>query len=110
MRSLVCAAVWAVATLALPIAQARRAPEPAALLRHQLAAPADLPKSTVPGAEPNEAELLSHRHYKTKDGQEVHSPRGRRTIRLRSAQVRSAGTVRTALVRTGGAHVHTMLE
>jgi hypothetical protein len=53
------------------IAQAQRAPDPAPLPRHQLAVPAD---STKPTAAPNEAELLSHRHYKAKDGHEVHSP------------------------------------
>lgn len=53
------------------VAQAQRAPDPASLPRHELAVPADLTRST---AEPNEAELQTHRHYKAKDGHEVHSP------------------------------------
>jgi hypothetical protein len=61
--------------LATSFAQAQRAPDPAPLPRHQLGMPADSSRSTAqPGAEPNEAELLSHRHYKAKDGHEVHSP------------------------------------
>jgi hypothetical protein len=57
--------------LSVPIAQAQRAPDPALVRQHEIAAPTD---SSKRGAEPNEAELLSHRHYKAKDGHEVHSP------------------------------------
>jgi hypothetical protein len=57
--------------LAALSAQAQRGPDPAPLPRHQLAEPFDSSRSS---AEPNEAELLSHRHYKTKDGHAVHSP------------------------------------
>jgi hypothetical protein len=59
------------ALLLASTAQAQRAPDPAPLPRHQLAAPAGSTRST---AAPNEAELLSHRHYQAKDGHEVHSP------------------------------------
>jgi hypothetical protein len=52
-------------------AQAQRAPDPVPLPQHRLAIPAERTNSTT---EPNEAELLSHRHYKAKDGHEVHSP------------------------------------
>lgn len=71
MRSLICVALWAASALALPNAQAQRAPAPAPLRQHELAAPAD---SSKHGAEPNEAELFSHHHYKAKDGHLVHSP------------------------------------
>lgn len=57
--------------LSASIAQAQRAPDAVSLPRHQLAAPAELTRST---AEPNGAELQTHRHYKAKDGHEVHSP------------------------------------
>jgi hypothetical protein len=67
LRTLITAAVVLLATTV----QAQRAPDPAPLPRHQLAAPAGSTRSTAP---PNEAELLSHRHYKAKDGHEVHSP------------------------------------
>jgi hypothetical protein len=50
--------------------QAHRVPDTARLPRHQLATPGDSTSST---AEPNEAELLSHRRYKAKDRHEVHS-------------------------------------
>ena len=53
------------------VAQAQRAQDVKPLPRHQLSAPAEASKST---SEPNEAERLSHRHYKAKDGHEVHSP------------------------------------
>ena len=57
------------------IAQAQRAPDPAPLPRHQLAVPTDATRSTAhPRAEPDEAQLLSHRHYRAKDGADVHSP------------------------------------
>jgi hypothetical protein len=51
--------------------QAQRAPDPARLPQHQLEVPAESARSTTG---PNEADLLSHRHYKAKDGHEVHSP------------------------------------
>ncbi|WP_307727429.1 DUF3761 domain-containing protein [Massilia rhizosphaerae] len=57
--------------LAATFAQAQRAPDLAPLPQHQLAAPVDASMSTT---EPHEAELLSHRHYKAKDGHEIHSP------------------------------------
>jgi len=61
--------------LAATFAQAQRAPDLTPLPRHQLAVPADSSRTTAqPSAEPNEAELLSHRHYRAKDGYEVHSP------------------------------------
>ena len=61
--------------LSASLAQAQRAPDPIPQPRHQLVAPTDPSRATSqPGAEPNEAELLSHRHYKAKDGHEVHSP------------------------------------
>jgi hypothetical protein len=70
--------VFITSLLGASIAQAQRAPEPAPLPRHQLAVPAEKPRPEelrrILGAEPNEAELLSHRHYKAKDGHEVHSP------------------------------------
>lgn len=50
--------------LALPLAQAQRAPVSAPL---STSVPA-------PRAEPDEAALLSHHHYRNKDGQIVHSP------------------------------------
>jgi hypothetical protein len=59
-------------------AQAQRAPDPAPLPRHHLATPAEQPRPEelrgILGAEPNEAELQTHRHYRAKNGQEVHSP------------------------------------
>lgn len=56
-------------------AQAQRTPDPAPLPRHQLAAPAEPTRSTTHSrAVPDEAQLLSHRHYRNLDGQEVHSP------------------------------------
>jgi Ni/Co efflux regulator RcnB len=77
MRRLICGALWVV-VLACPFAQAQRAPDPAPLQRHQLTGPADKPRpeemQRILGTAANEAELLSHRHYKTKDGHEVHSP------------------------------------
>lgn len=61
--------------LAASFAQAQRAPDPAPLPRHQVDVPTGPSRSTTqPGTELNEAELLSHRHYKAKDGHEVHSP------------------------------------
>jgi hypothetical protein len=67
MRSLIVLIAFFTASLAY----AQRAPDSAPLSRHQVAAPAKSPRST---AEPIEAELLSHRHYKAKDGHAVHSP------------------------------------
>jgi hypothetical protein len=66
MRSLIVLVAFFTASLA----HAQLAPD-SAPSRHQLAAPAKTARST---AEPIEAELLSHRHYKAKDGHEVHSP------------------------------------
>jgi hypothetical protein len=77
-------------------AQAQRAPDAAPLPRHQLAVPADSTRSTTQsGAEPNEAELVSHRHYREKDGHEVHSP-----ARSTHNQV-PAAMAHTASVSTG---------
>jgi hypothetical protein len=64
--------------LSASVAQAQRAPDPAPLPRHQLAAPAEVRRPDemrrMLGTQPNEAELQTHRHYKAKDGHEVHSP------------------------------------
>ena len=74
MKTLLTAALLALG-LCASIAQAQRAPDSAPLPRHQLAEPADSTRSTVHlRAEPNEAELLSHRHYRANDGHEIHSP------------------------------------
>jgi hypothetical protein len=59
-------------------AQAQRAADPVVQPRQQLAAPAEKPRPAsprrMPGTEPKEAELLSHRHYQARDGHRVHSP------------------------------------
>jgi hypothetical protein len=77
MKALLSTAILSFA-FGASIAQAQRAPDPAPLPRHQLAAPAEKPRPEelrrILGAEPDEGELLSHRHYKAKDGHEVHSP------------------------------------
>lgn len=57
--------------LSAPLVRAQRAPDPAPPPRHQLAVPANSARSTEV---PNEGALLSHRHYKAKDGHAVHSP------------------------------------
>ncbi|THC39419.1 DUF3761 domain-containing protein [Massilia sp. Mn16-1_5] len=72
MRKL-SAALLALA-LASSIAQAQRAPDPASAQRHQLAEPADQQLATYPRAELDEAQLVSHRHYKATNGNVVHSP------------------------------------
>lgn len=55
--------------------QAQRAPDPAPLSQQQLAKTSDVAwPVTQRSTTPNETDLLSHRHYKTSDGQEVHSP------------------------------------
>ena len=56
--------------LAVPGAWAQRAPDPAPLPR-ALPVPQEAARYQ---AEPDKAQLLSHRHYKTKDGQKVRSP------------------------------------
>jgi hypothetical protein len=74
MKSLFAAALLSLGLSPL-ITHAQRAPGPTPLLRHQLAVPAGSTRSTVHArAEPSEAELLSHRHYRARDGHEVHSP------------------------------------
>lgn len=64
--------------LALATAQAQRAPDPTPLPQHQFNAPNEASRlegmRRILGIDSNEAELLSHRHYKAKDGHEVHSP------------------------------------
>jgi hypothetical protein len=55
--------------LSLALAWAAIAPAHA-----QLAPPASAPITAPKKAEPNEADLQSHGHYKNKAGQEVHSP------------------------------------
>lgn len=64
-------------TLLTSIAQAQLAP-PTPLPQRHSSAPVDAPRPEemrrILGREPNEAELQSHHHYKTKDGHEVHSP------------------------------------
>lgn len=55
-------------------AWAQRAPDPVAVARHQVAAPAEHNDAVHPRAEPDEEQLLSHRHYTTKDGRNVYSP------------------------------------
>lgn len=60
--------------LAAPIAHAQRPPDPAPALRHQLVEPGEHNQDTHPRAEPDDAQLLSHRYYTTKDGRSVHSP------------------------------------
>jgi len=65
-------------TFAASFAHAQRAPDPTPIPRHQIDAPAEVSRPDemrrIVGTQPNEAELLSHRHYKAKDGHEVHSP------------------------------------
>lgn len=68
-------ALGLVVSLAASFAQAQPAPDPVPLPGHQLIAPAEQPRSTLKfRAGTNEAEPLSHHHYTTKDGHEVHSP------------------------------------
>lgn len=58
---------------AAAFAHGQRAPDPS--VGHGLAVPAESAKQVAhPRAEPDEAQLLSHRHYRAKDGHEVHSP------------------------------------
>jgi hypothetical protein len=57
-------------TFALPTTWAQLAPDPAPMERKAPPAKA----LQIHQAEPKEDELLSHRHYKAKDGHEVHSP------------------------------------
>lgn len=57
--------------LSLSGAWAQRAPDSVPVSPGQVLAPANPSKHT---AQPNEAELLSHRHYVARSGQEVHSP------------------------------------
>jgi hypothetical protein len=74
MKALLTAALFALASTA-SIAWGQRAPDPAPPPRHHLAAPADSTRSTAhPRAEPDEAQLLSHRHYRNADGNVVHAP------------------------------------
>lgn len=70
MRRLILGLTLGVSVLA---AQAQRAPDPASA--HHIATPLHTagPAARAP-AEPDEAQLLSHHHYKAKDGHEVHSP------------------------------------
>jgi hypothetical protein len=70
MKALFITALLSLA-LSVSIAQAQCAPDPAPLSQHRLVAPVDASKRVT---EPNDAELLPHRHYKAKDGREVHSP------------------------------------
>jgi hypothetical protein len=72
MRTL-SAALLALALATSP-AHAQRALDPTLALRHQLAEPAEHKSTIHPRAEPDEEQLLSHRHYTTKDGRSVHSP------------------------------------
>ena len=59
--------------LSASIAQAQRASDPAR--RHNTAGPAGSTKPTThPGAKPNDAQLLSHRHYRNAGVQNVRSP------------------------------------
>jgi Protein of unknown function (DUF3761) len=100
MRLLIITALLALG-LGTSVAQAQRAPDPAMAqklrelaCREQAARDMQKPAQTPPGAtrawefervqreklclmqkaEADEAQLLSHRHYKAKDGHEVHSP------------------------------------
>lgn len=59
-----------VLALAVPATWAQRAPD-TYVPQRQFALPADTPKQV---SVPNEAELLSHQHYRAKNGREVHSP------------------------------------
>jgi len=72
MRTL--SAVLLALALASSIAHAQRAPDQAPLPRHQLVEPAEQKQALHPRAEPDEEQLLSHRHYTTRDGRSVHSP------------------------------------
>ncbi|WP_267874627.1 DUF3761 domain-containing protein [Massilia sp. CFBP 13721] len=60
--------------LSAPIAHAQRAQDLAPALCHQLVEPGQQKPATHPRAEPEDAQLLSHRYYMTKDGGSVHSP------------------------------------
>ena len=66
----------AVLSLALvtPIVHAQRAPDLTPVPRHQLAEPAENKPIVHPWAAFDEEQLLSHRHYTTKNGRSVHSP------------------------------------
>jgi hypothetical protein len=61
--SLITSAAWA-----------QRAQDPSPASRHQLVEPAERKQATHPRAEPDEAQLVSHRHYKATNGNTVHSP------------------------------------
>jgi len=61
---------------ATTLAHAQRAPDPIPSSYPQPAAQTGHARATQPqpDTQPKEAELLSHRHYKTRNGQEVHAP------------------------------------
>jgi hypothetical protein len=70
--------LFAALLFAAPLALAQQTPDPAPRSGAQrarnleLIEPAEL--RAPPAPQPNEAEPLSHRHYKAKDGHEVHAP------------------------------------
>jgi hypothetical protein len=71
MRTLLLALALGLATIT---AHAQREPDPAPLLQ-QLAKTPDLSRPAAKrNTGPSEADLLSHGHYKARDGREVHSP------------------------------------
>ncbi|XYJ09452.1 DUF3761 domain-containing protein [Telluria sp. B2] len=72
MRTL--SAVLLALALASSLAHAQRAPDQAPLPRYQLVEPAEQKQALHPRAEPDEEQLLSRRHYTTRDGRRVHSP------------------------------------
>jgi len=72
MRALVLALALGLAAIT---AHAQREPDPTPLLQQPLARTPDLARSAAKrNGEPSEADLLSHGHYKTRDGREVHAP------------------------------------
>jgi hypothetical protein len=69
-------AAFLVLGFAATLSHAQRIADRAPLSARTLAVQADAPRATphLPGAEPDEAELLSHRHDKANNGHEVHAP------------------------------------
>jgi hypothetical protein len=58
------------------LAHAQRASDPIPAIHQQPAVQTAYARATQPqlDTQPKEAELLSHRHYKTRNGQQVHAP------------------------------------
>jgi hypothetical protein len=70
-------------------------------LRQLTEAPDSTRPTTHLRAEPDEAQLLSHRHHMAEDGHEVHSPAKTTNDKCRLAQARSAAMEAIPLASIG---------